>query len=82
MKVFRLLLSEKRDIISCEGIHEKFIEADNRDEAYNKSLKIAATFFNNYYDAPIGIPDKDFIFHFNDDYVAVWINSLEEIKLM
>ncbi len=82
MKVFRLLLSEKRDNIYYEGSHEKFIEANNRDEAYNKSLKVAATFFNNYYDAPTGVPDKDFIFWFNNDYAAIWINSLEEVELI
>lgn len=82
MKYYRLILNEKRDKFYFDGIHEKFIQAKSRDAAYDKSLKIAATFFNNYYDAPTGIPDKDMIFWFNDDYDAIWINSLEEINFI
>ena len=82
MKIFRLKLNEKRDCIRYEGSHERFLEAESRDNAYDKSLKIAATFFNNYSDAPVGIPDKDFIFWFNGDYAAVWIDELEEIEIM
>lgn len=82
MKIFRLILNEKRDLIHYEGIHEKFIKAQNRDDAYGKSLRIAATFFDTYKDAPTGIPDKDFIFWFNGDYAAIWINSLEEINFI
>lgn len=82
MHIFRLTLSEKRDTFYFENIHERFIQAENRDVAYNKSLKIAATFFNRYNDAPTGIPDKDMIFWFNDDYAAIWINSLEELEVM
>ncbi len=82
MSIFRLILSEKRDRFYYERIHERFIKAKNRDNAYNKALKIAATFFNNYEDAPTGIPDKDFIFWFNGGYAAIWINSLEEVKII
>lgn len=82
MKIFRLILSEKRGENYYESIHEKFIKARNRDIAYSKSLKIAATFFSNYYDAPTGIPDKDMIFWFNNDYAAIWINSLEVLKII
>lgn len=82
MKVFRLKLNEKRNCIGYEGSHERFLEAENRDSAYDKSLKIAATFFDDYKDAPTGIPDKDFIFWFNGDYVAIWIDGLEEIEIM
>lgn len=82
MSIFRLVLSEKRDLIDYEGFREKFLEAENRDKAYNKALKIAATFFNNYKDAPIGIPDKDMIFWFSNDYAAIWIKSLEELKVI
>ena len=82
MSIFKLILSEKRDLISYEGIHERFIKAKDRDLAYNKALKIAATFFNNYKDAPTGIPDKDMIFWFNGDYAAIWINNLEEVDII
>ena len=82
MRVFRLILSEKRNEFYFDGIHKKYIKAENRDKAYNKALKIAATFFNNYKDAEIGIPDKDMIFWFNNDYAAIWINSLEELELV
>ena len=82
MKYYKLILSEKRDESYFDNVHEKFIQANDRDAAYNKSLKIAATFFNNYQDAPTGIPDKDIIFWFNEDYAAIWINSLEEIKFI
>ncbi len=82
MSIFRLILSEKRDEFYFEGIHERFVQAKNRDKAYNKALKIAATFFNNYSDAPTGIPDKDMIFWFNDDYAAIWINSLEQLEIV
>jgi len=82
MKYFKLLLSEKRDKFYFDGIHERFIQAKNKDNAYSKSLKIAATFFSNYGDAPTGIPDKDMIFWFNNDYAAIWINSLEELKFI
>lgn len=81
MKVFKLTLSEKRDEFYFDNIHEKYIEAGNRDKAYDKALKIAATFFNDYKDANIGIPDKDMIFWFNGGYAAIWINSLEELKV-
>jgi len=82
MKMFKLILSEKRGFVRYEGIHKKFIKAENRDTAYNKALRIAATFFNNYKNAPVGIPDKDFIFWFNGDYAAIWINSLEELNFI
>ena len=82
MKIYKLKLSEKRNCINYEGTHCKYVEANNKEEAYNKSLKIAATFFKNYKDAPTGIPDKDFIFWFNEDYVAIWINSIEEIEIV
>ncbi len=82
MKIFRLMLSEKRDIINYEGIHERFVKAEDRNNAYDKSLKIAATFFNDYKDGPTGIPDKNMIFWFNGDYAAVWINSIEELKII
>jgi len=82
MKIFRLILSEKRGENYYEKIHEKFIKAKNRDIAYSKSLKIAATFFNNYQDSSIGIPDKDMIFWFNNDYAAIWINSLKVLKVI
>ena len=82
MRIFKLVLSEKRDEFYFEGIHEKFVKAKNRDAAYNKSLKIAATFFRDYNDATIGIPDKDMIFWFNGDYAAIWINSLEEMEII
>jgi len=82
MRFFRLILSEKRDEFYFESIHEKFVKAENRDNAYNKSLKIAATFFNRYKDVSTGIPDKDIIFWFKGDYAAIWINSLEEIKVI
>jgi hypothetical protein len=82
MSIFRLILSEKRDKFYFEGIHEKFIKAQNRDKAYNKALKIVATFFNNYKDAPIGVPDKDMIFWFNGEYAAIWIKSLDELKII
>ena len=82
MKVFRLILSEKRGENYYERIHKKYIQAKSRDMAYDKSLKVVATFFNNYKGAPIGIPDKDMVFWFNDDYAAIWINSLEELKLI
>jgi len=80
MKFFKLTLSEKRGEDYYEKIHKKYIQAENTDQAYNKSLKIAATFFQNYQDADTGIPDKDMIFWFNDNYAAIWINSLEEMK--
>ena len=82
MKIFRLVLSEKRNENYYEEIHERFVQAKSRDNAYSKALKIAATFFNNYKDAPIGIPDKDMIFWFNDNYAAIWINSLEELEIV
>ena len=82
MSIFRLILNEKRSIINYEGSHERFIRAKNRDNAYNKALKVAATFFSNYKDAPTGVPDKDIIFWFNGDYAAIWINSLEELKII
>ena len=82
MSIFRLILSEKRNEFYFDSIHEKFIKAKNRDAAYNKSLRIAATFFNSYQDAPTGIPDKDMIFWFNEDYAAIWINSLEELEVI
>lgn len=82
MSIFRLILSEKRDEFYFEGIHERFIQAENRDNAYNKALKIAATFFDHYKDSVTGIPDKDFIFWFKEDFAAIWINSLEELKII
>ena len=82
MNFFELMLSEKRGKNCYDGIHKKYIKAQNREEAYNKALQIAATLFNCYYDAPTGTPDKDFIFWFNGDYAAIWINSLEEIKVV
>lgn len=82
MKYYRLILSEKRDEFYFDSIHEKFVQAENRDKAYGKALKIAATFFKDYKDAPIGIPDEGTIFWFNNDYAAIWINSLEEIKII
>jgi len=82
MRIFKLILSEKRDKFYFERIHKRYIQAQNRDNAYSKALKIAATFFNNYKDAPTGIPDKDMIFWFNNDYAAIWINSLEELKII
>jgi hypothetical protein len=82
MKLFKLTLSEKRDKFYFEGAHEKFIQAENRDNAYNKALKVAATFFKNYKDAPTGIPDKDMIFWFKGSYAAIWIQSLEELKVI
>ncbi len=81
MRYYKLLLNEKREGLCYEGVHEKFVKAENRDCAYNKSLKIAATFFQRYHDAPTGIPDKDMIFWFNKN-TSVWINSLEEIKMV
>ena len=82
MKIFKLVLSEKRDKFCWENVHEKYIKAENRNNAYNKALKIAATFFKGYSGASTGIPDKDFVFWFNDDYAAIWINSLEEIEVV
>jgi len=82
MRIFELVLSEKRNKLCFEGIHKQYIQAENRDSAYSKALRIAATFFNNYKDAPIGIPDKDMIFWFNNDYAAIWITSLEELKII
>ena len=82
MKFFKLILSEKRGENYYEGIHEKFIKAQNWDTAYNKSLKIAGTFFNHSPDASSSVVDKDFVFHFNGDYVAIWINSLEELEVV
>ena len=81
MKIYELKLSEKRGEDYYEGIHKKYIKADNWNKAYNKALKIAASFFNNYIDAPIGLVDKDFVFWFNGNYAAIWINSLEELKI-
>ena len=77
MKVFKLKLSEQRGMDCYEGIHEKYVRASNEEEAYNSSLYIASTFFNDQ-----GVPDKDFIFHFNDRSVKIWINSLEELELI
>ena len=82
MKFFKLILSEKRGENYYEGIHEKFIKAQNWDTAYNKSLKIAGTFFNHYIDASPSVVDRDFKFHFNDGYAAIWINSLEKIEVV
>ena len=82
MSIFRLILSEKRDEFYFDGMHERFIQAENKDNAYNKALKIAATFFSVYKDASIGIPDKDMIFWFNGDYAAIWIKSLDELKVI
>ena len=81
MRLFKLVLSEKRDIFNFNKAHEKFIQALNREDAYNKALKIAATFFKNY-NIPTGIPDGDMIFHFNNDYASIWINSLDEIEVI
>ena len=82
MKIFKLILSEKRGEDYYDKIHEKFVKAENRDNAYNKALKIAATFFKDYKDSQTGIPDNDMIFWFNGDYAAIWINSLEEVKVI
>ncbi len=82
MKVFKLVLSEKRGEDYYDKIHEKFVKAEDRDNAYSKALEIAATFFKNYKDSQTGIPDKDMIFWFNNDYAAIWINSLEEVKVI
>jgi len=82
MKFFKLVLSEKRGENSYEGIHKRFIKAKNRDTAYNKALKVAAAFYNNYKDATTGIPDKDMIFHFNNNFYAIWINSIEELEVI
>ena len=82
MSIFRLILSEKRDEFYFDGMHERFIQAENKDNAYNKALKIAATFFSVYKDASTGIPDKDMIFWFNGDYAAIWIKSLDELKVI
>ena len=82
MRVFKLILSEKRDEFYFDGIHEKFVQAENRNKAYGKALRIAATFFDSYRDAPTGIPDKDMIFWFNDGCAAIWINSLEELEVI
>ena len=82
MKYYKLVLSEKRNENYYEEIHEKFVQAKSRNNAYSKALKIAATFFNNYKDAPTGIPDRDMIFWFNNNYAAIWINSLEEINFI
>ena len=82
MRIFKLTLNEKRNGIYLNKTHERFVQAESRDNAYSKALKIAATFFNNYKDAPTGIPDKDMIFWFKEDYAAIWINSLEELKII
>ena len=81
MKYFKLILSEKRGEYYFDRAHEKFIQAENRDKAYNKALKIAATFFKNY-NIPTGIPDGDTIFWFKDDYAAIRINDLKEIEMI
>ncbi|MHA1470960.1 MAG: hypothetical protein ACTSSP_10445 [Candidatus Asgardarchaeia archaeon] len=82
MRYFRLVLSEKRGEYYFDSIHEKFVHAQNRNKAYKKALKIAATFFKNYKNAPTGIPDEDTIFWFNGDYAAIWINDLKEIEMI
>jgi len=82
MKFFELILSERRGENCYEGIHKRFIKAKNRDNAYNKSLIVAANFYNNYKGATTGIPDKDMIFYFNNNFYAIWINSLKELEVI
>jgi hypothetical protein len=82
MKVFKLVLSEKIGQFSIDTDHEKFIEANDRDSAYDKSLELASNFFNKYSNIS-GIPDKDMIFWSVGDCVfALWIKSLEEIEVI
>ncbi len=74
MKVFKLLLSEKRNGYCSDGIYKRIIKAKNRNLAYDKSLKIISNFpyFNKC--------DKDMIFWFDNRQIALWINGIEEIK--
>ena len=78
MKVFKLILSEKIGKFSVEEEYERFIKAKNRDFAYDKSLKAAASFFDN---EDIGSPDEDMIFWFENNYPAIWIRSLDQINI-
>ena len=73
MKFYKLILTEKKGEFYFEETREKFIKAKNRDLAYNKALKIAATF---------GKPDKEMIFWIRNRDSAVWIKSLEEISMI
>ena len=72
MRIFKLVLSEQKGIIHYDGIYEKFIKAENREDAYNKSLKIITT---------MGSPDKDMIFWLNDNN-SMWMKSLDEIEII
>jgi len=70
MRFYKLVLSEKRDEFYFEVIYEIFIKAKNRDKAYNKALKIAATF---------GESDEDMIFWTEGGNAAIWIKTLGEV---
>jgi len=77
MSIFKLILIEKRNESYNEKIHEKFIKAKNRDKAYDKALKTTSTFFDSY-----GMPDKDMIFWYDENNTALWIKSLEKLKIV
>ena len=81
MRYFRLILSEKRGKYFLDSAYERFIQAENRDNAYDKALKIAETSFGKH-NILDGSPDKDMVFYLSDNYTAIWINSLEEIEIV
>ena len=81
MKVFKLILSEKREEFIFNKAYEKFIKAKNRKSAYKKALEIAKVHFKRFKDAPIPIIDKESILWFGEN-TAVWINSIEEIEII
>lgn len=82
MKFYKLTLNEKRGEFSLDKTHERFIRAKNRGKAYDKSLKTVSLFFNDYLNGSIGKPDKDMIFWFDGNHTAIWIKSLEELKII
>jgi hypothetical protein len=82
MAIYEMVLSEKIGQFSIENDHRKYIKADNRDSAYDKALKIAANYFNEY-TLMTGIPNEEMIFFSSGNIIfAVWIKSIDELEVV
>ncbi len=81
MKVFKLVLSEKRGKYIFDKVYEKFIKAKNWKSAYKRPIEIAISYFTRFPNAPDPNIDKESIIWFGKN-TAIWINSLEEIEIL
>ena len=81
MKVFKLVMSEKRGKYIFDRVYEKFIKAKNWKSAYKKSIEIGISYFKRFPDSPDPFMDKESIIWFGKNTV-IWINSLEEIEII